>query len=156
MSIKIDPPFISEGPPSDQIFQMKRYLFQLARQLEFAFNSIETEPKKTETKETTTTLVGTDVVIEQGNKGNWSYKKWLNGTLEAWSIDDSDPVYGVINGTFPFSFSEKPKIFASGSGLVFSQAKSNSEYELQLLDNSFAPQNLNAGISLYVAGRWKK
>lgn len=70
-------------------------------------------------------ILKTDMVVEEGTSGIWTYRKWSNGTAECWgtytytssaSYVWVSPLYYsdlIPRIAYPFTFAERPLEFAS-------------------------------------------
>ena len=105
------------------------------------------------------------LVIEEGSSGNWTYRKWSDGTAECWGrVSKTLSGNSVDTATYvnyPFAFTAPPIAIVSTSA-----GGANSYLARQLSDGSDASRlrlffaNTYSGETTiyahaYVIGRWK-
>lgn len=110
-----------------------------------------------------------DYIVEQGNSGIWTYKKWNSGIVEAWANVSTTQAIATALGSvyrapnavttnFPFTITQPKVHLASQSGVV------NGAYIAELSNASFKWYPIKYGkdtaskvrtIAAYVNGKWK-
>lgn len=92
MGIDIRLPNINDPTEKGQLVQIKSYLRQLAEQLQWAMQNIDTSNNTVivnpiSRSASVSSGAGTkevDVVVAEGSEGIWYYRKWLSGRAECW------------------------------------------------------------------------
>lgn len=109
----------------------------------------------------------------KGTSGNWTYKKYLDGTLECW-YEANPGTYtigtqrgsmyagGWISYTFPASFAYTPTVVASAmlttdAYVVLAQTSSpqTTGVRVRLTASASVASNSNYTLHIYAIGRWK-
>lgn len=116
-------------------------------------------------------LVNTPLVIEQGTSGNWTYRKWSDGTAECWADVNSGSApsntsvngwYGATMATpdFPTNlFNAIPNVFVNvyswGTGYHFGFAYSITQTaaRIRAIRNDNNKSIMYAHV--YAIGTWK-
>lgn len=110
-----------------------------------------------------------DYVVEQGETGIWTYRKWNSGIAECWGTYD-----GTVNLTlsmagvyysstivveFPFTFTSEPSTIVSGGSVsTVNWARSFSRYtdKASFIVTAIQKQSgVRCVVNLYSLGRWK-
>lgn len=109
-----------------------------------------------------------DFIVAQGTSGIWTYRKWANGTLEAWTTGEfsftATPTalmggyYSTYTLELPALFSNTPTCFVHGkigTGMGYACILSRSKTSMGL--GVFGNQNNTTSYitSVYAIGRWK-
>lgn len=115
-----------------------------------------------------------DSISEEGASGNWTYRKWENGTSEAWYYESfgeielrslssfsvwSNDAYNARNVDFPVGlFNSTPMAVcnAYSNSYTFSQVASATKDSMVF--RIWAPSGMtvdNVSIVIYVVGKWK-
>lgn len=109
-----------------------------------------------------------DFIVGQGTSGIWTYRKWANGTLEAWTTGEfsftATPTalmggyYSTYTLELPALFSNTPTCFVHGkigTGMGYACILSRSKTSMGL--GVFGNQNNTTSYitSVYAIGRWK-
>lgn len=125
-------------------------------------------------KPTTSTSPLVDSISEEGTYGNFTYRKWTNGTSEAWYYESfgevelksltafgvwSNDAYNARSVNFPSGlFNSMPMAVCNvySSGYTFSQVASITKDSMvyRIWASASATIN-NVGIVIYVVGKWK-
>lgn len=171
MSVEIRYPNLT-GNPSQQLQQLKSYLYQLADQMNMALRDIEQESQATTGERIT--LV--DTVVAQGKSGIWTYRKWSSGLAECWgratfTADVTSQWGGLyISGaasdriTYPFTFTAIPTEQATvrGNGWaawLYANAANGVNTAAQTAAYQIVRGASATGVTYYidyfVSGRWK-
>lgn len=177
--IDIRLPQINAPTPQGQIAQIRSYLFQLAEQLQWAFNI---EPSKTQAAEHTAPKQTANEVIEEafrdvtaadGSKARWRYRKWANGVLECWCTRTTTVAIGGVqsgglyNGAttsldYPIAFVETPSCYVAlehGNEttplLVASSGAGTKTTAPPITICGATSQSVDCDISFYAHGKWK-
>lgn len=60
-----------------------------------------------------------DYVVDEGTSGNWTYRKWSDGTAECWSKQtlSCGLKSGSVTVNFPFPFTEPPVVTMSAESM---------------------------------------
>lgn len=111
------------------------------------------------------------IVTEQGTSGDWTYRKWSDGTAECWrkitstAFAPSGAVggfygrelsgYGFPSGLFVSAPVVTVNCDSWGSGYHWAAAVgiTSTTFKIQLLRNDNAASTLEAGV--YAIGKWK-
>lgn len=119
-----------------------------------------------------------DYVIETGESGIWTYRKWQSGIAECWgkkavsatintawgALYTSGALSGT-NVTFPFTFSEVPVVnvscYNNGAGVfimaagTWSPPSTTSTGTYELARGTASSSSASYGLNYHVVGRWK-
>ena len=107
-------------------------------------------------------------VVEQGTSGSWSYRKWINGDVEAWTTSEisfTATPQALMGGYYtsssiglPSVFKQPPTVFAQGrigTGLGFTSVSmvTNTMVSVGVFGNQNSTTSYVTGI--YAIGKWK-
>ena len=158
---------------TERIAQIRSYLFQLAEQLQLAFNEIPSENElDSHNKEVAPIdkhLMSRGSVTKYGVK--WYYRKWYDGTAECWAsrtinIDVTAQWGSMYSGavpatTLPFTFYETPVCHISVNSPThnFFVVSSNSPTMVSTQGVALVSLTQGTGVNVNVLysvhGRWK-
>ena len=117
-------------------------------------------------------LLNTNLVVETGTEGMWTYRKWSDGTAECWGMVDQSFTPSINWGstkyvalgqhTFPSNlFNNTPEVIAtasktSGSGMpiVALEAISSTGFKGFINELSGTQYTYPIKISFYAIGKW--
>ena len=122
---------------------------------------------KADVKELIGKILNTPVVVETGTSGIWTYRKWSDGTTEAWGY-----VEGTTNSggdweyiaVAPSFFLLAHHMYIEATGWAFSSASAGVKYAYAYIVNNewridtWLRQGLasvSCGVSYHIFGRWK-
>ena len=113
--------------------------------------------------------IADNCIVEQGTDGDWTYRKWGNGTAECWLRKNYTVTISAVasyyhrgqisNIDFPSGlFTANPTCVGSGANSTYWINVSNADkdkisviYVYDVANGS----NLSVGIALYAIGKWK-
>lgn len=184
-SVDIKVPSITAPTDAGKIEQIRRYLYQLADQLNWALNLPNDDKalEKEQEHKANKIYIQADTVIEIGKKSistngyivNWHYKKWQNGNLECWCkrnitinttclLGTSNLYFDTVDSiSYPFEFIEKPITQISCENeneviplFVVNCGSGTTTYANPImLCASDSKTNINCNVLYTVYGKWK-
>lgn len=118
----------------------------------------------------TSTIKYLPSIVEQGTSGNWTYRKWSDGTAECWGAVETPKISNSVVGGFyggvasnialPSGlFSEIPRVLLNiydyGSGMFFGtvRAVTASAFNIQALRSDNVSSTAKANV--YAIGKWR-
>ena len=118
-------------------------------------------------KKALTKLMQAPIVVETGTSGNWTYRKWSNGTAECWGLFTLTATLtafaGVYRGlaqeiSYPSGLFPKDAPITSvtlgrGNWTGFS-SNLNTKFKAYIFDIT-AASNYQTTASVYAIGKWK-
>ena len=122
---------------------------------------------KIDVKELIGKMLNTPVVVETGTSGIWTYRKWSDGTAEAWGYatgttnSGGDWEYIAVAPSF---FLITHHMYISATGWGYSNANAGVKYAYAYIVNNewridtWLRQGLasvSCGVSYHIFGRWK-
>ena len=182
--IDIRLPKITGSSEREQLMQVKSYLYQLAEQLQFALNNMETATPQSVTSTTIIQSSGsssantrgiTDFPIEEGTDGIWSYRKWHSGIAECWGLYQitgaavTTPWGNLYETAINYQTSFPKGLFtgtpvahysaqtSNGGGCLAIEAvgETTKDYTCSLFPIRATPQTIDLTIAIRAIGRWK-
>lgn len=106
--------------------------------------------------------LGQDFIVEQGTSGEWKYRKWHSGRIEAWAYHSfgsqtgaswGSTYYKDVTYNLPTNLFSSVKIYASSSNQswgVFGASESSGTITIRMIRH--ASNGANMGINFYCEG----
>lgn len=106
--------------------------------------------------------VADNIIIEQGTKDGWFYRKWANGTLECWSSLSKTVAANTVDinnyKTYPFTFTGNLYVtigtIAGGADLyrahIEGSGSNYSQVRIVLINKHTAATSM--GVNIYAIG----
>ena len=139
----------------NQNLNTDRKLDSLKESVQMALNEIASDQKAL-------SKVSADYIVEQGTSGEWKYRKWHSGRIEAWAYHSfgsqtgaswGSTYYKDVTYNLPTNLFSSVKIYASSSNQswgVFGASESSGTITIRMIRH--ASNGANMGINFYCEG----